>query len=242
MPVRSTSALRPRFTSPRRSQQQPRPEVTGDQVARFGIAERVILTHGFAASASCLELLRRRLAKLGYEVECWSYPSMTIPVADVGRRLHEYLLTACSSNDNLHFVTHSMGALAVLVALEQLAPERLGRCVFLAPPLCGTPVARFMPPSARSLLKPLQELRNGADGLAETPALPPASKFAVIAGRFDFRAPRAYTSRPETSYHCVLNHTHNSLLLSRDVVRKTDQFLRFGNLADTNRSDHSGDC
>ena len=94
--------------------------------------ETVVLVHGLWLHGVAMLYLKRRIARRGYDVKAYSYPTVRLNLAENAKRLVRY----CEKlpTGRFHLVSHSMGGLVVMKAAEALSSTRLGRIVLLAPP------------------------------------------------------------------------------------------------------------
>ena len=202
-----------------------------------------MLVHGLWMHGAVMALLARRVARCGYRVRSYSYPSMRLGLAPNAQRLAAFCRGLGAAR--LHFVAHSLGGLVVLRALDQLDGIAIGRVVMLGSPYGGSHAAgrlARLPGGHRALGRSVQEWLDGPrtvpDGRAE---------IGVIAGRLpvglgalvapDLPAPSdgavsvAETRVPGMRDHIVLDVSHSGMLLSRAVARQAAAFLRDGAFA-----------
>jgi triacylglycerol lipase len=207
--------------------------------------ETVVLLHGWWSGRMHLAGLARRLRRSGFKVVSIGYPSVRMPLEEIGSRLlgHELAKRIPPDGGNIHFVTHSMGALVLRRHLELNGRDRLGRVVMLGPPNQGSEAADFWSRSAlvRAVAGPnLVALGTGPGSFARR--LPPADfPLLVVAGT---RPPHPLVSplpKPHdgrvsvestrlvgmTSHHSVRT-CHTALPWDREVFDVTVRFLRQG--------------
>ena len=191
-------------------------------------------------------LMRRRIARNGYQALSYSYPSMRLTLGENAERLVRYLRGLDASK--LHLVGHSLGGLIVLRALDRATDLAPGRIVLIGTPCAGSHAARRMQrlPGGRAVLG-----RSLNESLGSPLDRPPARETGVIAGSapiglgriFDPGLPRpsdGAVSVEETRIdgmrdHIVLPVSHSGMLVSRAVARQICTFLRDGAFAHLNR-------
>jgi len=101
----------------------------------------VILLHGLARTRYSMSLLGWGLARRGYAVLNFGYPSRHETIADHADRLRRFVLER-GPTQPLNFVTHSLGSIVVrLFALRYHAEFLLDRVVMLGPPNNGAALA-----------------------------------------------------------------------------------------------------
>jgi hypothetical protein len=137
--------------------------------------EVVILLHGIARTHRSLSGLARALEHAGHRTWLATYPSRTMPIADLARTIAERVRKDAPA-ERYHAITHSLGGIIVR-HMRDLLPW--SRVVMLAPPNQGTQLGLKLRGLAlyRWLFGPAgQDLTR-----PETWPLPP-EPFAVIAG------------------------------------------------------------
>lgn len=148
--------------------------------------ECVVLLHGVGLSGWVMRPLERALQQAGYRTVNLSYPSRTLPFAELGGPWLRAQLAAAGVAEapRVHFVTHSMGSLVVRLHLREHRPANLGRVVMLGPPNHGSAAADHAKENAllrRVVGLNLAALGTGAEAIVRT--LPPADfEVGVIAG------------------------------------------------------------
>jgi pimeloyl-ACP methyl ester carboxylesterase len=209
-------------------------------------ADAVVLVHGLWVHGAVMALLRGRLARQGYRVSSYSYPSMRLTLAENAERLAQYCRGLQAAR--VHLVGHSLGGLIALRALEQVTGDRPGRVVMMGTPYAECHAARCLArlPGGRWLLgrsmpEWLEASRPALDGRLEVGVI--AGKRPVGLGRCvapDLPAPSdGVVSVEETRIagmrdHIVLDVSHTGMLLSGAVARQICAFLRDGRFAREN--------
>jgi hypothetical protein len=210
-------------------------------VRSIATQETVVLVHGLWVHGVAMALIRRRLARSGYRVLSYSYPSMRLGLAENAERLAEYCRGLQSRR--LHLVGHSLGGLIVLRALDKLSIE--GRAVMMGTPYVECHAARCLArlPGGRAALgRSMPEWLEGT-----RPVLDGRTEIGVIAGRRPLGLGRVVApdlpgpsdgvvSVDETRFpgmrdHVVLDVSHSGMLLSRAVARQIGAFLCEGAFA-----------
>jgi pimeloyl-ACP methyl ester carboxylesterase len=202
--------------------------------------ETVVIVHGLWVHGLVMELMRRRLARGGYRVVTYSYPSMRLTLAENAERLERYCRKLPAPR--VHFVGHSLGGLVVLRMLERASGWTPGRVVLTGTPYGGTFAGRRLAglPGGRAALG--RSMRRWLSPMRLPPAT--ACEIGVIAGALslglgrvvapDLPAPNdgvisvEETRVPGMRDHIVLNVSHSGMLVSRAVVQQICAFLRAG--------------
>lgn len=206
------------------------------------MSECVLLVHGLWMNAVALYPLQMRVARCGFRIKRFGYPSVTgTPERNVGRLLH--FLDGVDA-DKVHLVGHSLGGLLILRALAEKPVSRVGRVVLLGTPAAGSGSGRN-----------LAQLRGGRWMLgqsvplwteADPPLAPPGIEIGVLAGnvsmglgQFISRLPKpndgvvtvAETRVVGAADTLVLPVSHSGMLISRVVARQVCAFLKEGRFA-----------
>lgn len=202
--------------------------------------ETVILVHGLWVHGIAMGLMRRRVARSGFRVFAYSYPSVRLSFAENVERLARYCREL--GVPRLHFVGHSLGGLIVLRLLERAFGIQPGRVVLAGVPVAGSYTAQRLArlPGGRAALG-----RSMMEWMESNPTLSGSGyEIGVIAGRMPVGAGRIVAPRlpgpndgavrveetllPATRDRIVLNVSHSGMLLSRAVAQQICAFLRNG--------------
>lgn len=202
--------------------------------------ETVVLVHGLWVHGIAMELMRRRVARSGYRVLAYSYPTVRLTLAENAERFARYCRELAAPR--LHFVGHSLGGLIVLRMLERAASQEPGRIVLMGVPVAASLAAQRLArlPGGRAALG-----RSMAEWLESgQPAAGGGRDIGVIAGRLpvglgrivapDLPPPNdgavsvAETVLPGARDNILLDVSHSGMLVSRAVARQICAFLRDG--------------
>lgn len=204
--------------------------------------EHIILLHGLWMRGFSLGLLDRRLTDAGYRVQRFDYMSVAATQEHILGRLQAQMREIAP--DPVHLVGHSLGGLLALRAcldVEFLPP---GRIVCLGSPLKGSAAARafagwgrggeVLLGHNRALLQQGLERWDGPREVGMIAGRMPiglGAMFGQIEGENDGTVAVAETRLPGLTDHCVVEASHTGLVLSSEVVRQIEQFLRHGRFA-----------
>ena len=202
--------------------------------------EQVVLVHGLWMHGAVMQWMARRIARAGYEVHCYSYPSVRMSLAENVRRLAAFCQTLNARP--LHLAGHSLGGLLIARLLDE--PHRLdiGRVVLMGAPFVDSFAAR------RLCRVHIGSIAVGASIAEWLRGARPESllsyEIGVIAGNRgvglgvmmapDLPTPHdgtvsvAETRVPGARDSIVLPVTHTQMLVSNGVVRQVCEFLRRG--------------
>ncbi len=202
--------------------------------------ETVILVHGLWMHGVAMALMRRRIARCGYRVLSYSYPSMRLTLTENAERLERFCRE--QGTERLHFVGHSLGGPVILTLIERETALNIGRIVLAGPPYTGSFTARrleHLPGGHKVLGRSIRQWlghKRAADytrfeigviagssniglGLLIAPGLPRPNDGVVTVDE---------TRVPGARDHIVLGASHSSMLISAEVVRQVCAFLRTG--------------
>ena len=204
------------------------------------VPETVVLVHGLWVHGIAMALMRRRLERDGYRVFAYSYPSVRLGFAANTARLATYCRDVGALRS--HFLGHSLGGLVVLRMLEEAPDVVPGRVILAGTPVAGSHAARRLarvPGGSAALGRSMMEWIEPRPLACST-----GCDIGVIAGRMPVGAGRIVapdlpaphdgavsveeTRLPAMRDHIVLNVSHSGMLVSREVGRQIDAFLRHG--------------
>lgn len=206
----------------------------------MGNQEAVILVHGLWMHGIVMALMRRRIARCGFRVLSYSYPTMRLTLTENAERLARYCREQGAAR--LHFVGHSLGGPVILTLLEHAAELNIGRIVLAGPPYAGSFAARrfeHLPGGRKALGRSIRQWLDH-DHTADYAS----REIGVIAGSSNIGLgsliapdlPRPNdgvvtvdeTRVPGARDHIVLGASHTSMLVSAAVARQICAFLRTG--------------
>lgn len=202
--------------------------------------ETVILVHGLWMHGIVMALMRRRIARCGYRVLSYSYPSIRLTLTENAERLERFCRE--QGDARLHFVGHSLGGPVILTLLERATALNIGRIVLVGPPYAGSFTARRFErlPGGHNVLG-----RSIRQWLDHTRAADYAGhELGVIAGSSGIGLGKLFapdlpqpndgvvtvdeTRVPGARDHIVLSAGHTAMLVSAGVARQICAFLRTG--------------
>jgi pimeloyl-ACP methyl ester carboxylesterase len=204
------------------------------------VTEQVVLIHGLWMHGAVMKWMAWRIARAGYVVHCYSYPSVRMNMAQNARRLAAFCQTLGARP--LHLAGHSLGGLLIARMLDE--PHRLdiGRVVLMGAPFVDSFAAHR-----------LSRVRIGCVAvgasvgewlLGARPATLARYDIGVIAGNrgvglgvmmapglpspHDGTVSVAETQVPGARDHIVLPVSHTQMVISSLVARQVCEFLRRG--------------
>ncbi len=194
------------------------------------LCEYVFLIHGLGRTRHSLRRLRDYIEKRGYRAFCWRYPSRTRSIKENGEDLIRELskLDRDPAIARIHIAAHSLGGILVRYALSQTLPEKMGRVVMLAPPNCGSRLAKSLARLFGWLVKPLRELSNAPSSVVNQLPAPVGIDIGVIAAERDFKVRVEDTHLSGEKDHLVVPGSHTFIMNRREVLEAIGLFLRTG--------------
>jgi len=201
----------------------------------------VVLVHGLWMSGFHMTVLRRRLDAAQLRPTAFEYRSMSRSMTEHAQRLQEF--ARAQQADELHFVGHSLGGIAILRALQLTEDLPPGRVVMLGSPLQGSLAAQGIAskvPFGRAILgisirEECIDCRSHEwTGRREVGVIAGSSRrglgrlFATLDGEHDGTVTVAETQLPGAKDHLVMNASHSGLVFSGEVANQTVHFLTHG--------------
>jgi len=221
-----------------------------------GTPEIVVLLHGLGLGSWAMTRMESALARDGYRVINFSYPSRTLSLETLAETWLPQLLRTHSveAAPRVHFVTHSMGGILLRLYLRDHSIPNLGRAVMLAPPNAGSAVADhindfFVLRWFASVNGP--RLGTGPDSVPRSlgPWPETAGELGVIAGNRslnpifsgwlggvpnDGKVTVASTRLTGMRDFLVLPHSHTWLQWCGDTIQQVRAFLHNGRFSTRN--------
>ena len=203
----------------------------------------VILLHGAIRSSKSLKKLGLELAKDGYTIVPFDYPSTKAEIETSSDYLQQ-VIERLDGIKRIHFVAHSMGGLVVRSWSGRYGDKRAGRLVMMGVPNRGARMADHL--KANLLFKLLygqagQQLGSDPEGfIARLPT--PGFEFAVIAGKAgtargfnplvpgddDGTVAVESTRLPGAADFISVRGGHSFLMFKPAVIEWTRRFLKHG--------------
>ena len=203
----------------------------------------VVLIHGMGRSSKCYSGMAAVLAKDGYVVVGFDYPSTRLTIQESSAYLHS-VLQSLDGIETIDVVSHSMGGLLLRACLQIHKEPRIRRAVMLGVPNKGAQVADFFRdnPLFRAALGPAgQQLVTDRDGLIGR--LPtPEFEFGIVAGGRsaitgynpllpgdnDSTVTVASTRLSGAADFILLPVIHSFLMADKAAIAATQNFLKHG--------------
>ena len=202
--------------------------------------ESVVLVHGLWMHGALMAWMGRRMARLGYTVHRYTYPSVRANLAENVRRLAAFCQSLGATR--LHLVGHSLGGVLITRMLGEAHTLSIGRVVLLGTPFVDSHAARHLGRVRAGVLAmgaTVDEWLRGArpDGLARYDIGVIAGSRGIGLGRWidpDLPVPHdgtisvTETMVPGARDHIVLPVSHSQMVMSPLVVRQVCEYLRRG--------------
>lgn len=204
----------------------------------------VVFVHGLWLTGVESTLLRRRV---GADVHCsthaFKYPSVTASMAEINRRLGEFISGLGASS--VHLVGHSLGGIVVLRFLEERTDLPPGRAVLLGAPVHGSRAAEGVArwPLGKAILgqniaaEVLTSHTRRWDGRRELGIIAGdlsrglGRLFGDLDGTNDGTVSVSETELPGATDRIVMPVSHTGMLFSIEVAHQTARFLASGSFA-----------
>ena len=210
--------------------------------------ENVILLHGLGRTSGSMLILKHRLQHAGYRVTSKSYASTQGSVSDHMVWL-EALLDEYDREDQeqIHFVTHSLGGIVVRKYLAEYPVANLGRVVMLSPLNQGSEVADYfkdwklfqmaMGPSGQELGTEYGSTPNSLGPVAfelgvisGDASINPLTSW-LIPGSDDGAVSVGRTRVDGMTDFRVVHHSHTFIMNASEVADEVISFLKTGSFA-----------
>ncbi|HEX7965396.1 MAG TPA: alpha/beta fold hydrolase [Gammaproteobacteria bacterium] len=203
------------------------------------MAETVVFIHGLYMVGLELALLRRRVARGGFETRQFSYRSVSRGPAQNAQALGAYLQAIRA--ERLHLVAHSLGGLVILRMFEQGVALPPGRVVFMGSPVRGSRAAAYL--TQKGLHWAIGKAGPGGLAARHEPRWTEPRELGVIAGTHEFAinpmnfgltSPHdgmvevAETHIEGAKDTATIHSNHTGMLFTRELARQVTAFLREG--------------
>ena len=199
-----------------------------------------VLVHGLWMRGVVMELQRRYLARMGFDVICYSYPTMRRTLTENADRLAQFARALPAPN--IHWVGHSLGGLVILRMLEREPALPPGRVVLIGTPYRDSHAGRALARRSIGMHALGRSMREWLE--PRNPMAFPGRDIGVIAGSLSAGLGRLVArglpapndgivtvaeTKMDSARDCiVLPVSHTSMLFSRSVARQPAAFLRDG--------------
>ncbi len=207
-------------------------------------ADCVILLHGLARTSSSMDKLEKRLTEQKYHVVNLGYASREDTIEGLAKRAISAALVQCDAEQNVSFVTHSLGGILVRQYLSQQDIANLYRVVMLGPPNQGSEVVDKMAnvPGFNFINgKAGMQLGTGLDSvpnvlgdadfdvgiIAGTSSINLILSF-LIPGEDDGKVSVENTKLKGMNDHMVMPVTHTFMMSNKNVISQTIYYLQNG--------------
>ena len=207
-------------------------------------ASCVILLHGLARTSGSMEKLEKRLIEEKFHVINLGYPSRDDSIEVLAKRAISPALAQCNPEQQINFVTHSLGGILVRQYIKQQKIPNLNRVVMLGPPNHGSEVVDKMGDvPGFNFLNGKAGMQLGTDSDSVPNTLGEAGfDVGIIAGTRSINLILSYlipgqddgkvsvdnTKLQGMSDHIILPVTHTFMMNNKNVIAQTIHYLENG--------------
>jgi len=213
-------------------------------ICNLSFADCVILIHGLGRSDASMTSIEAALQKDAYTVINTHYSAKGKSVSMLANEVIPRAITQCPKEQNIHFVTHSLGGILLREYLNQHELPQLKRVVMLGPPNTGSEIVDAL--NGSFLKKPLQGeavLQLGTDKSSKPNTLNNIDAqlgiiagnrsinwvlSSIIPGEDDGKVSVNNTKLDEMDDHIVLPVTHTFMMQNKHVIQQIIAFLDNG--------------
>lgn len=198
--------------------------------------DTVVLLHGFWMSRWVMWPLGQWLARRGFHVEYFAYPTATMPITETASMLQQRLFSLHTAR--VHLIGHSLGGLVIRQLFQDFPQQRAGCVITLGTPHRGSEVVRRAVAqgwAGRVLGANRQVLADGfstpwkhMNPLGSVAGRLPVGALGLIYGierPHDGLISVAETRVEGSADHVVLPVSHLSALFSQDCYQQISHFL-----------------
>jgi hypothetical protein len=204
----------------------------------------VILLHGLARTSSSMEKLEERLIEEKFQVVNLGYPSRDDTIEVLARSAINSALEQCSAEQEVNFVTHSLGGILVRQYLSQQKIPNLKHVVMLGPPNKGSEVVDKMgnvpgfnlingkagmqlTTDSTSVPNTLGEAKFDVGIIAGTKSINLILSY-LIPGQDDGKVSVGNTKLKGMNDHIILPVTHTFMMNNKNVIAQAIHYLNNG--------------
>lgn len=190
----------------------------------------VWILHGFAASPIWVRPLAKKLQRLGWNAQCYRYPSWVSSIEREGERFADFLKKQYQRDSKpIHLIGHSMGGLVARVAINHLPSDAIGKLVMICTPNQGSHIAsrvhRWLGP-----FFPMLSQMSDEQGSFVKRLPPPKVPYAIVAADGDLVVRPDSTRVSGDEPWLRVPGMHSAAVWRDDVAKAVDSFLRNGKL------------
>ena len=206
--------------------------------------ECVILLHGLARSSHSMNKMEAELARNGYDVVNYDYPSTKYDIPALAKEHLPLAISKCAEKTSISFVTHSMGAIILRQYLEENTMPALNRVVMLGPPNQGSQVVDNLKnvPGFKLINGPAGAQLGTRENDIPAKLGPAKGEVGIIAGRKSINLILSlYLPNPDDGKvsventklegmedHLTVDVSHPFLMKDKEVIRQVLWFLAEG--------------
>ncbi|SMF16737.1 hypothetical protein SAMN02745866_01091 [Alteromonadaceae bacterium Bs31] len=217
-------------------------------------ASCVILLHGLGRTENSMQKLEQQLSLAGYKAINIGYPSREHPIAVLAEKAITPAIEQCKKNEDINFVSHSLGGILIREYLASNTIENLKYVVMLGPPNQGSEVVdKLKDVPGFHFINGQAGLQLGTGELSTPNTLGPANfnvgiiagnksinwiLSSLIPGKDDGKVSIEKTKLEGMNEHIEMDVSHPFMMRDEEVISQVIYYLQNGHFRHTSGDDN----